>query len=354
MNILDSKLSGSKVQVLWIALPLAALFLSGCPIYTDDGHGAACTRDTDCPSGQSCVSGTCHTTTVGCTSDRSCGTGMHCVAMSCVPGTRQCETHGDCDSSFMCDGTSCDASTNCTSDADCVGSPAGVGGWCDFRNTCVPHLPGECRTIADCTGTDQCIEGTCTALPTTCQFQYDCPAGTACVNAQCTAVCTNDASCVAGDVCNTSTHFCEPMTDCETSATCMNGERCVDGRCLADCHSGATCPTAGRETSYCGNDQFCHPSWQTSPACTQEGVQAECQTGRLCLSHVCRTPCPDGMTSQTAGDAQCSSIDSTLPHCILDTASSHYLCNASTSSTASCRLSTDCAAGEDCVNAACQ
>lgn len=368
MNILESvRLSGSKVQVLWIALPLAALLLPGCPLYLDNGHAVscsvdancpsgeaciggtcqrACTSEADCPAGQACIARTCHVVNpMSCTSDAQCSASEHCQAGSCVPGQRVCETHGDCDVGFMCDISACTVSTTCTTDADCTG-----GLWCDYRNTCVPRLPNECRTANDCTGGDLCIEGSCTHLPSTCQFEYDCPAGTACVNAECTAVCTTDNDCVAGDTCN-SRHFCEPTVDCETTAMCATGEHCVQGRCLADCHGGATCGRASRETSYCGSDSFCHPSWQPAVACN---LDSDCAAGRLCLAHVCRTPCADGATSQAAGDAQCMSIDSQLPHCILDSASAHYLCNASSTSTASCRTSADCSGTENCVNAACQ
>lgn len=356
MNILESKqLGGSKAQVLWIALPLAAAMLTGCPLYTDNGHPIACGPTTTCPAGTTCVSGMCQPNQAPtCTQDSQCSSNEHCENMACVPGQRVCETHGDCDPGRMCDITatsgSCVPSTTCTSDATCM-----TGFWCDYRDTCVPRNPGQCRSQADCTGTDRCIEGTCHTLPTTCQFAYDCPAGTACVNAECTAVCHAETDCAAGDTCNTHTHFCEPMVDCSTSAMCPTGDHCVDGRCLADCHTGASCPTSGVETSYCDPaDHFCHPGWQPAIACTHEGVQAECATGRLCLSHVCRTPCPDGMTSQAAGDAQCQSIDSEVPHCILDTASTRYLCNHSTTATASCRVSSDCTGSQQCVNAACQ
>jgi len=380
MNILDSKQLTTIARSIG-GLALAALLLPGCPIYTDDGHRVACTMDSNCPTGQECISGTCQvppctsdadcatgqmciagscrTVTPTCTSDRQCATGEHCEGMTCVPGTRVCVTHGDCDVAFMCDISSCEPSITCTGDAECQTSPAGAGSWCDYRGTCVPHGTGDCRTAADCTNGDLCVEGRCTTLPNPCQFQYDCPAGTACVNAECTAICTSDAGCVAGDTCSPD-HFCQPEVDCETSAMCATGEHCVGGRCLVDCHGSSLgmCPTAGRETSYCGDDSFCHPSWQPAVTCTIDaahpGPQGNCQTGRHCLAHVCRTPCPDGAMGSAQGNAQCLTMDSTLPYCLLDTASGEYLCNATMTGTASCRLSSDCAGGQDCVNAACQ
>ncbi len=353
MNILESvQQSGSKVQVLWIALPLAAaLLLPGCPLYMDNGRALACTTNSDCPTGQTCVGGSCQPT-VGptCTTDAMCDSMHHCDehTSACVPGQRVCETHGDCDVSFMCDVRACVASTTCSADADCHMA----GQWCDYRGTCVPHGTGDCRTATDCTGGDLCVEGSCTHLPATCQFQYDCPAGTACVNAECTAVCMTSNDCVAGDICSTS-RFCQSAPgECTTTAMCASGQHCVGGRCLEDCHTaGTTCPSASRESSYCAGDMFCHPSWQPAVACN---TNSDCASGRHCLAHVCRTPCPAGMTSSTAGDAQCGTIDSTLPFCRLDTASSEYLCNASMSTTASCRTSADCSGTQNCVNAACQ
>lgn len=345
MNILETvRQSGSKVQVLWIALPLAALLLPGCPLYLDNGHGVSCHVNADCPSGQECVGGTCHVITGPvCTSDSMCPTSppQHCEGMACVPGPRVCETHGDCDPLFMCDISACTPSTGCSTDADCTTS----GFWCDFRGTCVPHGAGECRTATDCTSGQLCIEGACTDLGSTCQFDRDCPAGTSCVNAECTAVCTTDADCVAGDTCGAN-HFCEATVDCDTSATCMNGEHCVGGRCLADCHGGTACPSASRETSYCStSDMFCHAGWQPHITCNMD---SDCNPGRSCLAHVCRTPCPTMM------DSECASIDSTLPHCQLDTASSRYLCVADGSVTPQCRTSADCTGTQNCVNAACR
>ncbi|MFO0682742.1 MAG: hypothetical protein U0234_11850 [Sandaracinus sp.] len=343
MNILDSKrLGGSKVQVLWIALPLA-LVLPGCPIYSDNGQPLPCSVSNPCPTGLTCVGGVCEGAT--CTSDRQCTSDEHCENGSCVPGQRVCLTHGDCDVGYMCDVQVCEVSTTCSTDTDCVGSPAGAGAWCDFRNTCVPHGANECRTSADCQSGNLCIEGQCTPLDSTCQFDHDCPAGSTCVNAECTAVCSTDADCVAGDVCSAS-HHCEAQVDCETSATCASGEHCVGGRCLVDCHGTTSCPSAGtRSTSYCGNDQFCHPSWQPHITCN---LDTDCAAGRVCLSHVCRTPCP------TMTDNECSTIDSQLPHCQLDTASSRYLCVADGSTTPECRTSDMCTGTNECINAMCQ
>lgn len=318
MNIVDSvRQAGSKVQVLWIALPLVAL-LPGCPLYLDDGRPLACTTSADCPANYSCVANRCQPDT----------------------GPTVCETHGDCPVGQMCDIQSCEPSTLCTVDADCTVA----GQWCDFRGTCVPRNPGECRTTADCTGGGICIEGSCEQLPTTCQFQYDCPAGTACVNAECTAVCTTSADCVAGDICNAS-HFCAPAEDCTTTADCATGQHCVGARCLEDCHDGSACPSAGRETSYCASDMFCHPSWQPAVTCNSN---SDCASGRHCLAHVCRTPCATMM------DSECATIDSTLPYCLQDSASGEYLCNATMTGTASCRTAADCTGTQNCVNAACQ
>ena len=193
MKMLESaRLSGSKVQVLAIALPLAALFLSGCPIYSDNGRPIACSGATACPVNYMCVSGLCQPTTPPCTSNTQCASNQVCIAGMCVMGQPTCETHGDCVAGLRCDSTvspgRCATSTTCMHDSDCTTS----GYWCDFRNTCVPHTTGQCRTRTDCTGGDLCIEGTCTHLPATCQFQYDCPAGTACVNAQCSGLCSTD------------------------------------------------------------------------------------------------------------------------------------------------------------------
>jgi hypothetical protein len=350
MNLLNSvRLGGSKVQVLAIALPLAALFLPGCPIYGDNGHPLHCSSASDCPAGYMCTSGMCQPMTQPCSAQNPCPTGQVCSSGMCVP---LCETHGDCAVGQMCDHAACTQSTMCHADSDCTMA----GFWCDYRGTCVPHAAGECRTGTDCTGGDQCVEGQCTHLSNTCQFAYDCPPGTACVNAQCEGLCHANSDCVAGDTCNQTSHFCEPaVDDCVTSSTCASGQHCVNARCLDDCHaSGSTCAGGAHQTAYCASssDMFCHPSWQPQPFCPA----TPCQPGRACLSGVCRTPCPMGATSQAMGNAQCNSIDSSLPYCLMDSASGMWLCNASMSTTPGCRTNADCTTSAQhlCVNATCQ
>jgi hypothetical protein len=351
MSVLNSvRLGANKAQVIAIALPLAALFLSGCPIYPDNGHPIACGGTNSCPTGYMCQSGMCVPSVRACSAQNPCPSGQVCTAGVCVQ-TTTCETHGDCPVGQMCDVQACTASTTCHADADCTMS----GFWCDFRGTCVPHTTGQCRTGADCTGGDLCIEGVCTHASATCQFEYDCPPGTACVNAQCTGVCAQDSDCVAGDSCNTTSHFCEPTVDCETSAMCAGGEHCVNGRCLNDCHaSGSTCTGGAHQTAYCatGGDSFCHPSWQPAAFCPA----TPCAAGRTCLSGVCRTPCTIDTTHPAPG-GNCGTIDAALPYCVMDTASNMTLCSATMSGmTPQCRTNADCTSSTQhlCVNAQCQ
>lgn len=331
MNMPDSlRLPTLATRAFLLALPLAAL-LPGCPVYLGDGSRPACDTRADCPSGFECIANVC-TSTVECSRTVACPTGEVCEDGTCVPGPTTCRTHGDCAVGGMCDNGFCEPSTICTSDADCD-----TGFWCDFRTTCVPREDGQCRTSADCDANSICIEGTCQGRTDTCQFDYQCPSGTSCVNGECTDVCSSDADCAAGDSCQN--HFCRPTQDCTTSASCASGEHCVDARCLPDCR-GAACATG----SYCDTDQFCHPSWQEVPFCTED---SDCETGRVCRLGVCRTPC------ETMTDAECTSIDASLPLCRLDSAIGDYFC-VETDAAPECHFPEECGAGESCVNAICR
>lgn len=331
MNMPESlRLPFPAMRALWLALPLAAL-LPGCPVYLGPGERPACEMTSECPSGLECIGGRC-TSTVECSATVACPAGEVCNAGTCEPGPTTCRTHGDCAPGAMCDAGICEPSTLCTVDSECD-----TGFWCDFRGTCVPRDPAACRTTADCDTSEICIEGSCRARTDTCQFDYQCPAGSSCVNAECTDVCTTDSDCAAGDVCTD--HFCRAGQDCTTSATCATGEHCVDARCLPDCRT-AGC-AAG---SYCDEDQFCHPSWQEEPFCS---FDSDCQTGRVCRMGVCRTPC------ETMTDAECMTIDATLPLCRLDSAIGDYFC-AATDAAPECHFAEECTAPESCVNAICR
>lgn len=335
-SLLEGVVPMRNLRRLIFALPLAAMpaLLTGCPIYGDGGD-EDCERDSNCPSGFVCdASGAC--VDAPCTMDSHCGSGEICMGGVCTPGDRSCRTHGDCAVGSYCDATSdrCSPSGTCTADSSCTG-----GFWCDFRGTCVPHDPGQCRSAADCASSQLCIEGLCRDVSATCQFDRECPPGTACLNNECSTICGGAGDCLPGDSCVGS--FCRTNpTECTTSASCGTGEHCVEGRCLPDCAGRGSSCAAG---SACANDQFCRPDFAPEAFCPA----TPCQTGRVCLDGVCRTPC--------TSDENCRMLDSQLPLCRLDSASGMNLCVAESEVRPECRVQSDCSAsGDDCQNGACR
>lgn len=293
--------------------------LAGCPVYWGDG-------------GDPCRAGRCGG---ACESVFDCGPGELCAGGRCVTPPSSCRTHGDCPVGTYCGDAECVLSDVCTSDARCTS-----GMWCDFRGTCTPHGPGDCRSQSDCGPAQLCIENRCVDVSTTCQLDRECPGGQVCLNNECTRVCSGDAQCATGDRCVGS--FCRATTNCSDSSSCESGEHCVEGRCLVDCRRSGSCNEPG---TYCAEDGFCRPTWERTPFCTRD---TDCADERVCRDGVCRTPCP------SMADAQCMSIDAQLPLC-RRAMSGDYLCFAASELTPpECRTASDCSGGRDCVNGQCR
>lgn len=325
------------LKALLLGLPLVAL-LPGCPVYWGPGD-RTCTDDPECGPGGMCIDGSCVDPV--CDEDADCGGGRLCIDFTCVDGPTTCRTHGDCAVGSYCledvSADECTPSGVCSTDGDCE-----AGFWCDYRGTCVPRDPSECRTSADCTGGALCIENRCEAVDDTCQFNRDCAPGSACVDNQCTAICTGDSDCEAGDTCVNS--FCRPTEDCTTSAMCGAGEHCVNARCLPDCEgSPASCDTG----SYCGPDDFCRPDWEPTPFCTVDG-DCDQTVPRACIMGSCRTLCDD-----FASD--CMTVDSQFTSCGTDDLSAgRDVCLAPSDTDPECRVAADCSGTDACINAICR
>ncbi len=303
----------SKLPAPFLALG-AALLLGGCPIYGDsDGDPPVCV-------------------------DFGCGRHDAGMPPPVDAGHASCRTHGDCAPGLYCDVGVCMPSGTCTDDDACD-----PGFWCDFRNTCVPRVDGECRGSADCTGDEVCVEGLCRTPEEVCQFGYECTGGRACVDNRCTEICATDGDCGAGESCEDS--FCVPAPgECTTSAQCAAGEHCVDGRCFLDCEADAA--TCGARDA-CAEDAFCRPDWTPKPICEDD---SGCADGAVCRDGVCRTPC-DGTQPEAERNMNCQLFDNTLPICDVAT----NLCVSGTEpATPECFAGSDCDAGDRCVNAICR
>lgn len=317
----------NNLRGIVLALPLATL-LAGCPIYFDDGGGHRPPVHRD--------GGTIRVDAGGpiplCRSDRDCAAGMICETAVgiCVPGPVTCLVDGDCPTGDACVAGTCEPAPTCTTDNTC-----GVGEWCDGRGTCIDPPAGACRTVADCAAGQVCVGGACQDVADTCQFNRECGAGTVCLDNACTPICNASTPCPSGTVCIDS--YCQAATECATSSDCAAGEHCVGGQCFVDCHLGAGCPVG----EFCADDGFCRADWREVPVCV---LDSDCMTGRVCREGVCRTPCTD--------DASCQRRDAQVPLC--RPVGAELFCFAATEGAPECRVATDCAGLEHCIDGDCR
>lgn len=195
--------------------------------------GAACTRDEDCPTGQSCESRVCRANDSGCAAGERCDR----VTLDCYAS---CRSARDCGSNERCVGDRCEPLPPCDSDADCP-------------------LPRVCR-VDPLTQQGTCVAG--------CSDDTGCPLGTRCVATDegrtvCAAGCDDDADCLLDQVCEAGT--------------------CRSGRC--------------QTTDACGSCQVCGPGGRCidandAPYCAACGIDRDCGAGGLCNDGRCAPACP--------------------------------------------------------------
>lgn len=319
-------------SALFAFMPLAAL-LSGCPVWGSNGGGGG-------------------------------------------SNPAVCRTNGDCRTGYYCEDLTdaCVMSPTCDTDGDCTSAQH-----CDFRDTCVPDVVGGCRTTADCSGTDVCVEGFCRnatndATNEVCQFNYECGGGRFCINSTCVTPCTSNAACGSGQSCTNNRCVTNP-NECDTTRDCDGSEHCVEGRCLEDCQGSPTCSNA--QDACNAEDDFCRPDWEPRGFC--DGNE-DCNTaaGSVCdlADHVCRVRC-GGCTVDAdcrpmgAGTATCNAglcvIDSSdidmnatanefcqsrdVQLAVCDAGDGY--CHTLSEGTVECQTQANCGAGEICTDGQC-
>lgn len=188
-----------------------------------------------------------------------------------------CTSNADCSSGKVCDrasGSCVAAPTVCTSNSDCANA-AGGKTTCDLTSgACV-----ECNVASDCTGSAQCTNHSCVAVPT----------------------CKNSLDCPTGQVCDTTTSHC---VACVQSGDCKTGEVCAANVCRATCTSDKTCTPLG---------QLCDT---TSGHCADCLSDSDCSADQFCNEGTCSPDVCVGGTSSCDGNAvvACSANGSgTLP-----------------------------------------
>jgi hypothetical protein len=304
-------------------LPLV-LLLAGCPVYgSEPVHRevqVSCESDLDCPSDTFCDSAT-----------NSCSSYDFGI----------CLTDGDCPVGSYCDrsdgGCYIPAISQCTEDRDCASSFE-----CDFRDSCRPQTEGTCLADVDCPSAQLCIENLCTPLTETCQFDFQCSAGFTCANNRCRLLCASSTQCPTGTACEES--LCQPRVgECVDSSECPDLKtNCVEGTCLRRCDEG--CNAA---IEICDPHGFCRPRTSPDPEAPAPfcRVDADCD-GTVCVQGMCRTRCD--ITAPEPDDI-CASYDGQVPLCGPDN-----LCYAESELESNCRVKSDCASGQECIDGKCR
>lgn len=183
-------------------MAFASVALVGCG---GDDEVTGCETNTDCPSGEFCVNGTC---------------------------AQACETADDCaNPDQVCSGACPELDRpicffECTTNDDC-----GLDQFCnlDFCNGAF----GRCEaTTGGCTDNDDCGDGEV----------CDLDAG------ECVLACTEHADCDEDFLCNINTGFCIAKgADCVTDDDCGDGQVCEDDVCVDSnaCEETADCYARG-------------------------------------------------------------------------------------------------------------
>jgi hypothetical protein len=222
---------------------------------TPDGSAGDAGNATDGASGDS-KSCDPNTTTCACAGTSECTSGLTCIDGLCL---KACEYSSQCGSQRICVNgkciVGCDATTACPS-----------GQVCTSKGTCAddPQKPG-------------------------CDSTNVCAGGMLCVQGQCHGTCTTNAGCATGEICDGPSGICivdpQPSTPCKKDpSVCVGGAKCIDDYCRYPCTDSNQCTLIDARIPICSSG-ICKSETEAKPECTS---QAQCPTGKDCVSNVCK------------------------------------------------------------------
>ncbi|AWV90486.1 matrixin family metalloprotease [Bradymonas sediminis] len=256
-----------------------------CALYPDT---CACTRDSQCSTGQVCNNGQCEK--APCTSDAMCPGGKTCERSSgeCVVPT--CSTDNDCASGYICDATNhcvteCEICRECTSQADCGGG----GAYCAAvdEGSDVGKCLASCGPDGSCPGDSECF-----LVPNSPASSGSCGSG----------VCESGEECVGdgnnGTIC---------VTMCSSDGDCGSDQRCMDlgiNVCV-DTYQLCLNPDAGTTGTICPDGYECHSDsgGGSNPGAACNGLGNYCSTS----SDNCTTD-NDVCVGTSATEGYCSCV----------------------------------------------
>jgi Cys-rich repeat protein len=183
---------------------LASFKVSGFSTFQVRRRHHACTSNSQCPSAQTCVAGTCRTTQTdggasgACVTNADCGSTEQCTngtcVLRCALSTEVCgdgvdnNCNGVVDEGCPVDG----GMMTCASDANCASGQTCVNGACELLDGGLDGGPLLCRVDTDCASGQACVNGVCElgdggldGGPMACFVDTDCASGQSCVNGVC-------------------------------------------------------------------------------------------------------------------------------------------------------------------------
>lgn len=95
-------------------------------------------------------------------------------------------------------------------DAGMTGTDAGMTSMDSGAGTDA-GMTAMCSADVDCAGGERCVEGTCRRV--SCTAASDCSGGMTCFEGMCRNLCTSNAECLGGEVCDTAAGHCVPVTE---------------------------------------------------------------------------------------------------------------------------------------------
>lgn len=339
-------------RVLSFALfGLAAAVLGGCPIYPSDRDHRVCRSGAcyDCPDGyysSGCTDWQCNDD-IDCPSDYTCNSNHRCVQGTTnpnpPPSTGACTKSSDCGTGQVC------GVDNYCHTGDCSTWGCSSGNVCKLSGgvlQCVPTGTSpdggnstECSSDVQCASKgagSKCLSGVCVLPKDQCLDATQCPNDQQCVQGVCTPSCSANKPCPTGYSCDTAKGVCAGNpSPCSTDSQCTGNTTCVQQHCVDRCGPN----------NACGNglicvDGGCMPDQKPVFTCNTEGVQDACAAGSLCLRHSCYISCnPDAGTSCATADKfnVCKSVTTS--------SGSYNVCGSSSNLGSEC----DPAAGKNCT-----